>query len=445
MTNSLLAAGALLLGFAIFDHASSQPSARGPKQWDWVGIIGTGQSLSVGARAWPALSTSQPFGNLRLYTGDLAFPILADDPKLKMVPLVEPAGRQAPNYPSSWPENIDGETPHTAAANEISALAVQRKLPPIVTVHSVVGEDGQGIVYLKKGAIHHGINGRSFEGAMIETTAITRLAKAAGKTYGIGAIFVTHGESDCGNPKYGEELMQLALDYDRDIKLITGQTRDVLMIASQQNSVMDDAPSTTTQWELGVRYADRFVCSGPKYQYPYVADAVHLTAVGYQELGEKYGQVFFERSILGRPWKPLEPVAIRRLGKSIQVEFHVPVGKLQWAGEMGTPHAQIAEWAAGKGFELRDKVGAKLAIASVEIARNGRSVTIEGASEVPEGAVLSYAMIADSASRQTPNPGTKRWGLLRDSDPFVGYTTHIPQPNYCVAFKLPIDPQPAKG
>jgi len=30
--------------------------------------------------------------------------------------------------------------------------------------------------------------------------------------------------------------------------------------------------------------------------------------------------------------------------------------------------------------------------------------------------------------------GTYRWGLLKDSDPFVGYATSIAQPNYCVSF-----------
>ena len=55
------------------------------------------------------------------------------------------------------------------------------------------------MIYLKKNAEHVGVNGRSYEAAMIETKAITRLAKAAGKTYGVGAITLTHGESDAGN------------------------------------------------------------------------------------------------------------------------------------------------------------------------------------------------------------------------------------------------------
>src|SRR6185437_3892273 len=159
--------------------------------WDWTGILGTGQSLSVGARALPVVSTNQPFHNLKLSTDHLPWPIDAADTNLALVPLVEPIGRMAPNYPSSWPENIDGETPHTAMANELSALVKANFGRDYVSVHSAVGEDGQGMVFLKKNAIPKGLNGRSYEAAMIETKAIARLAKAAGKSYGIGAIIVT--------------------------------------------------------------------------------------------------------------------------------------------------------------------------------------------------------------------------------------------------------------
>ncbi|HEX3028746.1 MAG TPA: dockerin, partial [Clostridia bacterium] len=48
---------------------------------------------------------------------------------------------------------------------------------------------------------------------------------------------------------------------------------------------------------------------------------------------------------------------------------------------------------------------------------------------------VAYAFTADNTMR--PN-GTFRWGLLRDSDPFKGRTTGIAQPNYCVAFEMPV-------
>ena len=68
------------------------------------------------------ISTNQPYGNLKLSTDHLPWPVDPNDTNLALVPLVEPIGRLAPAFPSSWPENITGETPHSAMANEISAL-----------------------------------------------------------------------------------------------------------------------------------------------------------------------------------------------------------------------------------------------------------------------------------------------------------------------------------
>ena len=297
--------------------------------WDWAGIIGTGQSLSVGARALPVVSTNQPYHNLKLTTGHLPWPIDAADTNLALVPLVEPIGRMAPNYPSSWPENIDGETPHTAMANQISALVKANLNRDFVSVHSAVGEDGQGMVFLKKNAIPKGLNGRSYEAAMIETKAIARLAKAAGKTYGIGAIIVTHGESDAGNVNYEKQLRQLWEDYNTDLAAITGQKEKIQMIVSQQNSCNDRSPSTLAQWKLSDDYPGDMVCSGPKYQYP-STEGVHLTADGYRQMGEKYAQVYFERVILGKDWRPLEPTTVERSNAAITVHFHVPVLPLVW-------------------------------------------------------------------------------------------------------------------
>ena len=166
--------------------------------WDWTGIIGTGQSLSIGARS-KGISTNQPYGNLKLSTDHLPWPVDPDNTNLALVPLTEPIGRLAPAYPSSWPENITGETPHSAMANEITALVRAGSGRDFISVHSAVGEDGQGMNFIKKNPTQRGLNGHSYEAAMIETKAITRLAKAAGKTYGVGAIIVTHGETDAGN------------------------------------------------------------------------------------------------------------------------------------------------------------------------------------------------------------------------------------------------------
>ena len=74
------------------------------------------------SKAGRLLSTTQPYHNLKLSTGHLPWPVDPNDTHLTMAPLVEPIGRHSTNYPSSWPDNIAGETPHSAMANEITAL-----------------------------------------------------------------------------------------------------------------------------------------------------------------------------------------------------------------------------------------------------------------------------------------------------------------------------------
>lgn len=434
----LLAAGCL---FAMVAGTSLSPAQAAGKQkaqiaWDWTGIIGTGQSLSVGARAPHVLSTTQPYNNLKLDTDDLPWPVDPNDPALKMVPLVEPVGRLAPTYPSSWPTNIDGETPHTAMADQLTALVRANFHRDFISVHSAVGEDGQGMVFLKKNAVIKGVNGHSYQAALTVTTAVTRLAKAAGKTYGIGAIVITHGETDCGNTDYENELRELQQNYNTDLKAITGQAQDIPMIVSQQDSIMDHAPSTLAQWKVGVDYPADFVCSGPKYQYPYFTDAIHLTADGYRELGEKYAEVYYERVILGHHWTPLEPTGATRSGPVITVHFHVPNPPLVWDTAFSPPHPSVPEWSEGRGFEVSTAAGGKVAIQSVAIT--GDSVVITCAADPGANCLVGYAMVGEPAPMAAPYQGTKRWGLLRDSDPFVGAVTGVAQPNYCVAFDLSV-------
>jgi hypothetical protein len=413
--------------------AKSSDTNKINASWDWTGIIGTGQSLSIGARAKAVVSTNQPYHNLKLATDHLPWPIDSDNTNLALVPLVEPIGRLAPNYPSSWPENISGETPHSGMANEISALVQANFGRDYVSIHSAVGEDGQGMIFLKKNAVQKGLNGHSYEAAMTETKAITRLAKAAGKTYGIGAITLTHGETDAGNTNYENELVQLSSDYNTDLPAITGQKQKILMIVSQQNSCADHSASTLAQWKIGVDHPAEFVCSGPKYQYPYF-EGIHLSADGYRQMGEKYAQVYYQRVILGKEWQPLQPVRADRQGKGIIVLYHVPVPPLVWDANLQPPHPSIAEWKDGKGFEVTSAAGEKIGIASVQIM--GDAVMITCASDPGSGARIGYAMVGEKTRMEN---GTFRWGLLRDSDPFKGSGSGKVQPNYGVAFEMTVE------
>ena len=408
--------------------------------WDWAGVVGTGQSLSVGASADQPVTTTQPYSNLKLSLGSLVVPPW--DPSssaLSMVPLVEPIRVYGIYNPAGpYPGNIFGETPHSAMANQISSLVLAASGANYITVHTVVGETGKGIDCLRKTAVDTGYSGRAYAATLFEVEAIKRLAAVAGKTYGVGGIIITHGESDSGNTNYENELYTLWSDYNTDIKAITGQTQSIPLFTNQQNScgTTGTSFSTLVQWKVGLDYPGKIICVGPKYQYPYATDGVHLVAEGYRQLGEKHGQVYYEKVVLGRDWQPLQPTSVVRTStRVITVNFNVPVAPLVWDSTMPAPNqSSLTEWANGKGFEVYTTSGTRITISSVQIS--GRSVIITCASDLPTSYLkVGYAYTSGGTKRTN---GTVRWGLLRDSDPFVGSNTGVALPNFCVSFELDV-------
>ncbi|MBW8879679.1 MAG: dockerin, partial [Acidobacteria bacterium] len=449
-TRPLLAALALSLALS----AGGLGCASDPKgmseppfnfAWDWTGIVGTGQSLSVGAVGTPELATTQPYGNLKLGFGGatVAPPFDPTLASLAMVPLTEPIRPRASSYPSAYPVNIYGETPHTAMADQLTAMAMDQAMRDMVSVHTVVGESGQPLTVIQKVPSNlptDGTSGRAYAATLFEATAINRLAMAAGKSYGIGAIVLTHGESDAGNTAYATGIYQLLTDYNQDLAAITGQTAKIPMLASQQSSVPADTGSVSTS-ALQVLKANNdhpgeIVCTGPKYQYSYAADSahVHMGAAQYERVGEKTAQVYFERQVLGHDWQPLKPTSATVSGKVVTVKFLVPVPPLVWDDTLPPPHdTMIPEWKNGRGFELLWASNRKT-IEKVEITAPD-TVAITSADDLSGGeVVIGYAATAEGV---TPPPDqTARWGHLRDSDPFVGSLTNTPNPNYCVAFQI---------
>ena len=411
--------------------------------WDWTGIVGTGQSLSVGALGTPVIATQQPYGNLKLGFGGatVAPPFDPTIASLTMEPLIEPMRPFASGYPSAYPDNLYGETLHTAMANQLTAMAMATAMHDHVSIPTVVGESGQPLTVIKKNPTNlptGGTSGRAYDATLFEASAITRLAGAAGKTYGIGAIVMTHGESDATNNTYGSDLYQLLTDYNADLPAITGQTAKIPMLVSQQNSVPADVGSVSVSALLvqkaGVDHPGEIVCTGPKYQYSYATDSahVHLSAHEYERVGEKTAQVYFERVVMGHDWQPLQPMSGEVNGNVITVHFHVPVPPLTWDEGLPAAHPMTADWAAGRGFEI-SAAGVRKAITGVEIV--GDTVQITSASDLSGlQVVVGYAAAADGGTLPAAQPA--RWGQLRDSDPFTGAVTGTAQPNYCVAFQM---------
>lgn len=397
-----------------------ESAGRGPIEpaFDWTGMISTGQSLSVGAAAVPVVSTSQPYGNLKLFDASQPPGYDGVGDVLSVVPLVaplRPIGLGAGTV--EYPHNIRGETPSEGLGNQAAALSLAATGVAGVTVQTNVGEGGQGISAIEKGG-----SGKAYAASLYEVAALVGLAAKEGKTYGVGGVFLTHGEADATNEAYAARLIQLQADYSADIRAITGQAPEVPMFLSQQGTCppeLGPPSSAIAAWRAPSLAPGKVYCTGPKYQYEYAADRLHLTAPSTRRLGEKYAQAYHRAVVAKEGWRPLEPLSARLSGEVVTVDFHVPAPPLAWEETIPPPHrGAFTEWAAGRGFEVESDAG-PAAITGVEI--RGSSVIITLAAPPGEGAILAYAMWQDEPGHHGGDAVGRR-GQLRDSDPFVGYS-----------------------
>ena len=157
--------------------------------------------------------------------------------------------------------------------------------------------------------------------------------------------------------------------------------------------------STIAAWKAGVDHAGKIYCAGPKYQYAYAGDHIHLLAGQYDRLGVKYAEVFYEVVMLGHDWQPLQPVDVTRDGQTISVRFHVPNPPLAWDEAFGAPHQFVhAAWKNGRGFEVEDSQGE---VTITDAVIDGDTIRI-GIDRLPDttGAplVVRYAMTQDATT-----------------------------------------------
>ncbi len=386
---------------------------------DWVGVIGTGQSLSVGAAAGTPISTTQPFNNLKLLDQgpDPRYP-LDGGGDLSLVPLTERFRPPLPGWSDSqYPNNIAGESPNAGMANEMTQLWSDRTGTDLVSIHSVVGWSGHCLRDIDRSNPET----RAYPGGLSEARTFKRFADDAGKTFAYGAIILTHGECDASNAGYEAGLHQLWLDYNEDLKAITGQTPDIPLLISQQSTITTaSGGSAVAVWRLGVDYPGEAYCVGPKYQYQYAGDNLHMEASGYRRLGEKYAEVFDQVVNQGVFWKPVQPNSAVLSGTQIIVTFDVPNPPLNWDENINPPHQEVhTAWRNGRGFEVKDSTG-ELTILCTEIVSDDTVVISLEAEPTGSNLMVRYALTQDGTGIQG---GTDlgMHGQLRDSDDLVGY------------------------
>lgn len=384
-----------------------KPRRRTSFQAPWLGIIGTGQSLSVGARA-----------------GDTAYaPVVELDTasiSFTLKNMIEPGGATTPastwtlgslsepirgiDHVSTvaWPNNVSYQSPH--ATMGVGFTEGYGSVPSFGLLHTVAGQNGQGYEGIKKGGTV-----ASYAGSIAETQRFQEIFTALGVKYEVLAVVLTHGESDYGSATYGADILQLLADYDSDVKAITGQTRDVKMILTQPSAgwprpVGEASNIPDVMLTTYLAHPDRLILMGPKTHLDYVPGDFHLSAEGTTQMGLEYGRV------LGKLAKrvpeyhvPFMVNSVLRSGSDVQVTLNRAI--VEDGSLYGSNHTtQHTGWANGGGFEVRTSGGAELTITGYTIA--GNVVTLHTTGGTP--GIVSYTLFGDGV-------GTIRRGKFRDA------------------------------
>ena len=203
-----------------------------------------------------------------------------------------------------------------------------------------------------------------------------QLAASAGYQYGLPVLTFFQGEADAylgsSYSYYRSKMVLMQSAINDKAKSVSRVSSDMPMIiyqiASQgryQGLVNPSSDIPRAQLDEAISNPLIQLCT-PMYIFPYT-DGVHLTNHGYRWLGLFRAKAIRYWMENGKPWKPLYPIDIYKVGSNTVVAaFHVPVGNLQFRTDIVPEHPSGA-----KGFELWQDDGAgnvtRLTISSVQI------------------------------------------------------------------------------
>lgn len=282
---------------------------------DTAGMIGNlaninfipifGQSLSVGAAAFPAISKVQKYPAGIMFNGGVRCAKKAESFFTSFIPLVE----QDNITPSpSGDSTGSGETVASGCLEKlVELLCNDYGINPFSSFYEnhkfLFGSFGSGsktiseLVEVPETGIGY------YQGMVNAMNAAKRLCNANGWTLNIPAWIWIQGETDqkstnnTSKADYKAALLQLAEQIDTDAKTITGQTNEVKCICYQIGSqnIVTPAPTPAynstamdvpmAQMEL-VRDNDMFVASSPVYVLDHsTQEPIHLSAIGEKMLG----------------------------------------------------------------------------------------------------------------------------------------------------------------
>jgi hypothetical protein len=378
-----------------------------PSALPYFHILSTGQSLAVGGNAGN-ITLTQPYNNLSLSSRVIA------GAAAPLIPLVE----------------TSNETPSSGMLNSLHALDTLGH-NFIMGLHGVAGWDYN---LIKKG-------GTAYTNGMAQASVTKAQIEAAGGVYQPLAVTIIHGESDAiestSASTYLADMIQMQTDYETDLHTLAGGTATIPLFESQMNS-NSTGTIAVSQLQAHINDPGKVILVGPKYQYPYYSDNIHLTDISYKNLGEMFAKVMDKVMLQGQTWNPLMPTAIQQVSNVVTLSYAIPTGTLALDT---TTVAQRANY----GFEFTQTGGTATSISSVALVNNNTQVQIT-LSQAPDGTSphIRYAWNC-YATPNTPsystcgNPSTSTFvgGNIRDTDSSVSPSsdsTGLPLYDWSVAF-----------
>lgn len=397
--------------------------------------LGYGQSLSVGSRGTPPISTVQPYLNLTFLNGPRSTGRVGTLGGLTgTAPCVE-------NELVGDGGSDQGETHCSAAANQAVRLAAKENgvdwATGPATLASTAGHGSYSIAMLSPGELVGGVEWwKNWEDHI---QAGHDLALAAGKTYAASDFVWIQGEANAQHlggatlgtfAYYLEKLTALRAAMQARYQDITGQTNRPAWLSYQTTwGVANNKNIALAQAAYCADPANHAYLVTPCYHLPFADDNIHLTRVGSYLLGHYMGRA--RKTLIYDKAKPqsIVPVGATYDGVRVELRCKVPVLPLVLDTTSLAPTTAY-------GFTVIDGVGS-VPLTDAAVSASGDGVIFTLGRAISGAATLRYAL--DNLAPGLNINGAAS-GNLRDSEWETTTVGGVTYPLYNVAphFELSI-------
>jgi|GEM_PF-6870573 len=373
-------------------------------KYDWLVVMPTGQSIMVGTQAVEVISTATIPGLKMLSGGVRLFDNAATISTQTIADAIEVSAAQGLESP-------------TRGIGEGILESLQTRHGLSYADHGTDfilcnwGQSGVSLTSLVKGS-------SNYTNMIAAVNRIKALATAAGKTCAVIAVPFSQGQSGPFTG-YGALLEQLVLDFNTDIKAITGQTESIPLLMVQECGLSNYGGTANADANRHVATEQFRVASTnplirmvtPDYWWV-TTDGIHWPAPLSKRIGGVMGHAVVQECLESSAgWVPLMPGAPSRSGKIVTIPFTGP-------GELLFDTSTIKD-PGNYGFSYVQTDGTTpVAISRVWIA--GMSIKLLLASAVPGKLRYAWGETYTTSVRAGPITGARGCLRSRLDDEFTG-------------------------